>query len=250
MADAENGEQRGNELPRYDKGAVAIYGESYAALYPSLYIAPWPRKHALNARNLARILDALPMAEPTWLDLACGQAWHFSMFPGRARMVGLDLSHAQLMRARLRTPEASLVRADMAHAPFAPESVDLVTNFWAGYCYLGSWHRIGSMLRDASDWIRPGGALYLEVLLARDLEAFNRSRFADGTGFTVVPRSADCTDWRYDDIGGQHVMTSPPLEFFLDLLVPEFELIDAQHDFAFMVHLIASKRKARSCSAA
>jgi hypothetical protein len=243
VASAESGEQHGAKLPRYDEGAVAIYGESYAARYSSLYITPWPRKHALNATNLARILDALPAAEPSWLDLACGQAWHFSMFSGRARMVGLDLSHAQLMRARRRAPEAAFIRADMSRAPFSAGSIDLLTNFWAGYCYLGSWQRIGSMLSDALSWIRPGGALYLEVLLARDLETFNRSRFSNGTGFIVVPRSADCTDWRYDDVGGQHIMTSPPLEFFLDLLAPEFHHIDAQHDSAFMVHLIATKRK-------
>jgi hypothetical protein len=38
-------------------------------------------------------------------------------------------------------------------------------------------------------------------------------------------------------------MTSPPLNFFLDLLAPSFGTIEARHDSAFMVHLIASSRK-------
>jgi hypothetical protein len=38
-------------------------------------------------------------------------------------------------------------------------------------------------------------------------------------------------------------MTSPPLEFFLDILAPEFHRIDARHDAGFMVHVIATRRK-------
>ncbi len=229
--------------PQYAERATAIYGESYAARYPSLYIEPWRRKHEINAHNLTRILDALPIVQPLWLDLACGQAWHFTLFRGRARMHGLDLSPAQLLRARLRAPAAAFVCADMVHAPLLPESFDLVTNFWAGYCYLDSAERIEALLRDATRWIRPGGTLYIEVLLARDLESFNRSRFSHATGFVVIPRSEDYAQWRYDDLGGRHVMTSPSLPFFLDILTPEFEQIEARHDAAFMVHVIASRRK-------
>jgi hypothetical protein len=244
MDTAPSGVPANCRMSRYDEGASAIYRESYAESYPALYIAPWSRKHELNATNLAHIFDGLEPARPLWVDLACGQAWHFSVFPGRGRMIGLDLSEAQLVRAKRNAPEAAFIRADMAHAPFTPGSVDLVTNFWAGYCYLGSEGRIGSMLNDAVSWIRPGGALYIEVLLARDLESFNRSHFSGQTGFVVVPRSTDYTDWRYDDVGGQHIMTSPPLEFFLKILSAKFQQIDARHDSGFMVHLIATGRKA------
>src|SRR5208282_1906292 len=84
------------EEPRYGAAVTAIYRDSYAAAYPSLYLTPWRNKHDLNARNLAAVLEGLAAPMPDWLDLACGQAWHFSLFPGRARMVGLDLSQAQL----------------------------------------------------------------------------------------------------------------------------------------------------------
>ncbi len=229
--------------PPYDEGAAVIYRDDYAAVYPSLYITPWRNKHDLNAKNLTALFQGLAAPMPDWLDLACGQAWHFSMFPGRARMVGLDLSGAQLMRARARVPHAVFVHEDMARVSFPIPSFDIVTNFWAGYCYLGSQERIAAVLRKAVCWIRTGGALYMEVLLARDLESFNRSHFAGQTGFAVGPRSDDYTDWRYDDVGGRHEMTSPPLEFFLDLLAPAFGAIEARHDSAFMVHLIATGRK-------
>jgi hypothetical protein len=147
-----------HRLLRYDESASAIYGESYAECYPALYITPWPRKHELNATNLAHIFDILAPLRPLWLDLACGQAWHFCVFPDRGRMIGLDLSEAQLVRARHNAPEAAFVRADMARAPFSSGSVDLMTNFWAGYCYLGSQDRIGWMLSDAVSWILHRGA--------------------------------------------------------------------------------------------
>lgn len=229
--------------PAYDEGAAAIYRDDYAAAYPSLYIKPWRNKHELNVRNLTAVLHGLATPMPDWLDLACGQAWHFSMFQGRARMVGVDLSQAQLARARASVPGATFVHQDMARVRFPDSSFDLVTNFWAGYCYLGSQERIAELLRKAVRWIRTGGTLYMEVLLARDLESFNLSHFAGRTGFAVKPRSADYTEWRYDDVGGSHVMTSPPLEFFLDLLGPAFSAIEARHDSAFMVHLIATGRK-------
>lgn len=232
-----------HESPHYGENATAIYGNDYAAAYESLYIEPWREKHKLNARNLAAVLRNLKTPRPVWLDLACGQAWHFSMFPGQASMVGVDLSQAQLARARARVPQAAFIHGDMARVAFPAASIDLITNFWAAYCYLGSEERIASMLKNAVSWIRPGGALYIEVLLGRDLESFNRSRFAGRTGFTVKPRSEDYTQWGYEDVGGWHEMTSPPLEFFLDLLSPGFEQIQATHDSAFMVHFIATGRK-------
>ena len=240
-------EARTNGIAVPDYGNVAaIYSADYAKIYPSLYITPWRRKHDLNVRNLAAVFKTLVAPMPDWLDLACGQGWHFSKFPGTARMIGLDLSGAQLARARASVPDGIFIQKDMMSVHFPEASFDLVTNFWGGYCYLGDQKRIAAVLRNAVRWIRTGGALYIEVLLARDLESFNRSGFASQTGFIVTPGSEDYTDWRYEDVGGCHEMTSPPLEFFLDLLVPDFGAIEARHDSGFMVHLIATSRKENS----
>ena len=228
--------------PACDQAVQSLYGEGYAAHYPSLYLDPWRQKHRLNAKNLTSILDRPFGSTPRWLDLACGQAWHFSLFPGRARMVGLDLSAAQLARARRNAPHASFIQGNMAEAAFAPASFDLVTTFWGGYCYLGSRARIASLWRSAIDWIAPGGALYVEVLLGEDLASFNRSHFAQQTGFTVAPRSDDYSEWAYQDVGGQHVMTSPPLQEVLDIVSPAFRAVEARHDGMFMVHLVATDK--------
>ncbi len=228
--------------PTADEAVASLYGEAYAARYPSLYLTPWAQKHRLNAANLARILSQLPGPEPRWLDLACGQAWHFSVFQGKTRQVGVDLSAAQLARARENAPGATLLHANMTEVELEAGAFDLVTSFWAAYCYLGSAARIASLVRRAVDWTAPGGALYFEVLLPRDLEEFNRSHFAARTGFAVSPLTPDYEGWQYEDSGGMHVMTSPPLEAFLDLLSPRFREVEAKHDGAFMVHVIATGR--------
>ncbi len=227
-------------LPQQDEAVVSLYSEEYAARYPSLYITPWAQKHQLNAANLARILDHLSAPQPRWLDLACGQAWHFSLFPGRTRQVGVDLSAAQLARARRSAPGSTLLCANMSEVHFDDGSFDLVTSFWAAYCYLGTAERIATLVRRAIDWTAAGGALYFEVLLPRDLESFNRSQFSGRTGFVVSPLTPDYSEWHYEDVGGRHVMTSPPLEMFLDLLSSRFRDVEAKHDSAFMVHVVAT----------
>jgi predicted TPR repeat methyltransferase len=220
--------------------AVDIYGEAYARNYGALYIDPWRAKHALNVRNLEELLSCHAGPMPAWLDLACGQAWHFRQLPGKARMTGLDLSEAQLRQARLHATDANFVCADVLRPPFAARSFDLVTNFWAGYCYLGGEVAIGSFLDVACSLLRPGGALYLEVLLAEDLASFNLSNYAARTGFRVEALTADYVNWAYDDHGGRHVMTSPPLAFFEARLAGRFAAVQCVHDGGFLVHLRAT----------
>jgi hypothetical protein len=88
-------------------------------------------------------------------------------------MLGLDLSAAQLERARVNAPHARFICGDMATAEFAPGSFDLVSNFWGGYCYLRSRARIAALLRATLGWVAPGGALYFEVLLGSDLASLS-----------------------------------------------------------------------------
>lgn len=219
-----------------------IYREEYAALYPALYVAPWSRKHRINRENLTRVLDGMAPRRPLWLDIACGQATQFSAFGERTQQVGVDLSRAQLTRARRNAPDALLIHANITQVSFLDASFDLVTNFWAGYCYLDDQEKIVALVRSAVRWIRDGGALYWEVLLARDLAEFNRSRYAANTGFGVTPRTSDYSRWSYDDIGGRHLMTSPPIEVFLREVEGRFRHVEAVHDGGFMVHLIATGR--------
>lgn len=225
----------------YRERVPALYDRDYARDYPALYLTAWPDKHALNRDILDGLLDTLGPS-PRWIDIACGQAWHFSRFAGRARMTGLDLSEAQLARARAAAPDAEFLCGDMAEAEFAPASFDLLTNFWGGYCYLASREAIAALWRRTLAWVAPGGAIYIELLLAEDLESFNRSRFAGNTGFSVVSRGADFVEWGYEDSAGTHVMTSPPLSETLNILAPAFRNVDVRHDGRFMTHVVATGR--------
>lgn len=223
----------------------SIYDERYAAAYERLYIEAWPRKHERNEAQLARILGELGRhaAPVRWLDVACGPAWHFRRFPEGVSSTGLDASLAQLERARRACPHAAFVCADMMQPAFLPACFDLVTSFWAAYCYLDSLTRIAAWLDNLIAWVRSGGACYFEVLLPEDVAGFNRSRFAEATGFRVFARSADWVRWGYRDSGGVHAMTSPPLGFFTAPLALAFDRVEAEHDGAFMVHVVALGRR-------
>jgi len=225
----------------YRERVPALYDSCYASDYPELYLTAWPAKHALNFKVLEGLLGELG-PDPRWIDIACGQGWHFSQFPGRARMTGLDLSEAQLARARAATPDADFICGDMAEAEFAPASFDLLTNFWGGYCYLANREAIAALWRRVLGWIAPGGTLYIELLLAEDLASFNRSGFAERTGFLVMSRGSDFVEWGYEDSAGMHVMTSPPLSETLDIFGPAFRSVDVHHDGRFMTHVVARGR--------
>ena len=219
-----------------------IYGADYARDYGRFYLDAWPDKHALNLKILEQLIGSLPDPSGRWLDLACGQAWHFSRCGASLSKLGVDLSPAQLQRARAANPGASFLVADISEIRFPAGTFDLLTAFWAGYCYLDSTIRIGAWLRRMIEWTRPGGSLYLELLLPSDLESFNRSRYARSTGFRVSSRSDDFVRWSYRDAGGEHLMTSPPLRCFEAPLAAAFSHLHAFHDGRFMVHLVATGR--------
>jgi SAM-dependent methyltransferase len=226
-----------SDLPR------AVYDDAYADRYEALYLDPWPAKHAVNRCILDALLPRAVRADQRWLDLCCGQAWHFSCYPDMRFQTGVDLSPAQLKIARTRNPRAEFVCADVLEAAIAPASFDLITCFWGAYCYLDDFGRIATFLRRVVEWTAPAGAVYLELLAPDVLASFNTSNFAERTGFHVEPRSADYTSWAYSDAGGRHLMTSPTREWLIDRLAGHFSALQVHHDGGFMSHLVATGRR-------
>ena len=102
--------------------------------------------------------------------------------------MGIDLSAAQLERARQRNPGVRFIRADIVGHEFPDDQrFDLVTNLWSAYSYLNDEDLIRSLVEKMIGWTAPGGALYLELT---DPEALLRpSAFEAETGFQV--HSAD-----------------------------------------------------------
>jgi SAM-dependent methyltransferase len=206
----------------YQNDILSVYNKKYAESYESLYLDPWPKKHKLNLKNISDILQIYPHDKKRWLDICCGQAWHFSRFPGAIEKVGIDISAAQLKVAKERNPDALFIQNDILNIEFPDDSFDLITCFWAAYCYLNSFELIERLLKKVIDWIKMDGVLYFEILLPEDLKSFNQSDYAVKSGFSVIPRKTDFSEWSYQDVGGVHNMTSPPLMFFYRLIFTIF----------------------------
>jgi len=223
---------------------VHQYDSRYADAYEEFYLHPWQRKHNSNLNYIRSLLRACDAGRPEWLDLFCGQAWHFAQFPQattgrRIGKTGVDRSAAQLARARARNPDARFLKADVLKVELPQAGFDLVTCFWAAYCYLGAEEPIRRFLERAIAWTRPGGAIYLELLFPADLETFNASPFSQRTGFRVLELCRRTGRWVYADCGGRHEMASPPFAFFADIAAPRFARLEADHDGGFMTHFRA-----------
>ena len=138
-----------------------IYSERYAPQYEALFINHplWAPKLRCNVALLRGLLQPLG----NWVDTCCGQGWHLAQFPRHKRQ-GIDISGAQLERARRRNPGVPFIQADIAEYEFPEEQrFDLVSNFWSSYSYLNDENAIRSLALKLVRWTAPGGALYLEL---------------------------------------------------------------------------------------
>jgi len=102
------------------------------------------------------VLD--PVEDRDVLELGCGAAhWSRSLAERGGRVVGLDISLAQLRQAdrSARARRLSLVQADAQTLPFADESFDLVLSDYGGM----SWADPYLTVPEAARVLRPGGQL-------------------------------------------------------------------------------------------
>lgn len=218
-----------------------IYSESYAPVYEKLHIEHpfWNDKHAFNTRTIASLLHPLGL----WLDVCCGQGWHLAQFP-RYRRVGLDISSAQLARAKQRNPGATFIQADISDYEFPDgQQFDLVTIFWSAYSYLNDEAKIRALVEKLVRWTAPGGSLYLEATVPEYIEGFNHCDFAKDTGTRIALESPDGTRWQFHDPGGIHRMISPPREFFQELIAPHFAKVESEVVLRSVRQFVATGKK-------
>jgi SAM-dependent methyltransferase len=115
-------------------------------------------------------LDALLAVLPPdarVVELGCGNGTRETReLAARARLTGVDLSEAQLRRARERVPDAEFVHGDLTTIEFDSRSLDAVAAFYVLN------HVPRELLPELFDrmhrWLRPGGHL-LATLGASDL---------------------------------------------------------------------------------
>jgi SAM-dependent methyltransferase len=103
---------------------------------------------------LGRVLEFIP-EDGSVLDVGCGAGLIAAEITTRARVVGVDISSAQLELARRNAPDASLVRADVAEVAFEPRSFDAVVAFWSLIHVPRELH--GSVIARIHAWLKPGG---------------------------------------------------------------------------------------------
>lgn len=210
------------------------YDADYASVFEKLYSETWGAKHA---KNLSIIDELSHDRAGVWLDTFCGQGWHLARSGSHMQRVGIDRSPAQLAIARRRNPDCFFIEADLAATRLKEDCADLLTNFWASYCYLESEHCILQFFDDCCRAVRPGGALYWEIIEVDDVRSFNQSDFSRNTDFKV--KNIDKYRWEYEDVAGLHRMISPPSEGLVAIAASHFRHVSCQHDSCFMSHLIA-----------
>jgi SAM-dependent methyltransferase len=135
------------------------------------------------------------------VELGCGGGTaETQALARRCRLTGVDLSEAQLARARVRVPEADYVHADLTTVEFETRSLDAVASFYA----LNHVPRelLAPLFSRIDTWLRSGGLL-LATLGARDVPGWTgeflgapsffsgyppetNRRLLDEAGFTLV----------------------------------------------------------------
>jgi predicted TPR repeat methyltransferase len=119
--------------------------------------AEWQREISdeTRARYLADLLELLP-ERPDVLELGIGAGVESSrILAERGRLTGVDLSQAQLRRARERLPGANLIHGDFATVELPSASFDAVVAFYV----LNNLpqEELGPLLRSVAGWLRPAG---------------------------------------------------------------------------------------------
>ena len=203
----------------YKCRVLEIYTEGYAELYDKYHLETVPTKYRHNISYLNRFLkDGY-----RWLDVGCGQGWHFSNIDKDVEKLGVDISPAQIKIAKKLNPDAEFICADALAVDIPEDHFDLVTSFWGPYCYFDTEEQITKFFNRLVSWVKPGRNLYVELLLPEEVYSFNSSPHSAFTETYVTPLRSDYTKWSYEDPGGTHIMLSPPVEFFTKLLSDKFK---------------------------
>jgi SAM-dependent methyltransferase len=136
------------------------FGEEYHVLYPH-------RDDAEAQQAVALIRQVAPWSPGQLvLDLACGAGRHAAELErAGARVVGLDLSPAMLLRAQRRV-RAPLVRGDMRTLPFRPATFGLVVNLFTSFGYFRNDEEHGAVMRQVAEVLAPGGRFVIDFLNA------------------------------------------------------------------------------------
>lgn len=137
-------------------------------------------RHAWCAELLARVAPGARVVE-----LGCGGGTlETHRLAQRFRLTGVDLSSAQLDRARSRVPDATFVQADLTEVAFNTGSLGAVAAFYV----LNHVPRelLPGLFGHVHDWLGPGG-LFLTALGTSDTPAWTGEWLGAPTFFSSYP---------------------------------------------------------------
>ena len=168
------------------------FGEDYLHIYQHRDETEAERAIELIAANLAgKEIRSV-------LDLGCGTGRHTRVLRERWWTVGLDLSMALLRIARVESPDAPYIRADMRELPFADESFDLVVNLFTSFGYFEDDREHERVLSCVCASMKRGGTLVIDFLNAsqvrRDLVPYDEQV---ENGITIEQHRAISPDNRF-----------------------------------------------------
>jgi cyclopropane fatty-acyl-phospholipid synthase-like methyltransferase len=144
---------------RTERSALVERGYDVVAdRYASLEVAgrEWPR-----LTWLAKLLDGVPEGARV-LDLGCGNGVPATRaMAQRHAATGVDVSGAQVERARRNVPEAELVHADLSDVGFADGTFAAIAAFYV-IDHLPREHH-AEVLARLHRWLTPGGRLLFTI---------------------------------------------------------------------------------------
>jgi SAM-dependent methyltransferase len=137
-----------------------------------------------RAEWCGELLDRLPEGARV-VELGCGGGTtETRALASRFRLTGVDLSDAQLARARERVPAAEYIHADLTTVEFAAQSVDAVASFYV-FNHVPR-ELLAPLFERIHTWLRPGGLL-LATLGASDVPGWTGDFLGAPSYFSGYP---------------------------------------------------------------
>ena len=137
------------------KQVVAQGYDQVADAYAQLeHTATWPRMRWLDK------LLAVLLPDASVLDLGCGSGDPADIALARQHQVtGVDISEAQIIKARQNVPSGTFLHADLGSVFFPPASFDAGVSFYTLEHLPREEH--AAIFGRIATWLRPGGFLLL-----------------------------------------------------------------------------------------
>lgn len=130
------------------------------------------------------LLDRLPEGARV-VELGCGGGTaETRALAARFLLTGVDLSEAQLARARERVATAEYLHADLTTVEFAPQTVDAVASFYV-FNHVPR-ELLAPLFERIHTWLRPGGLL-LATLGASDVPGWTGDFLGAPSYFSGYP---------------------------------------------------------------